>query len=354
MSNNKDILFEKRGRCGLVTLNRPRALNALNYDMIAQMEEHYIDWAGDADVYGVLLEAAPGPAFCSGGDLKSLYEMRKQGNMAAILEKYPSEYQHNWTLDRFIKPHVSLIDGYVFGGGVGISLYGTHKVAGENYRFAMPEAAIGFFPDVGATWFLPRMPGQTGLYLALTGNQIDRADAYALGLLTHCIDGQEFDAIRTAMCEADPIDPALDERHVDPGPSNLLQKQEDIDRHFAGDSVEEILSALDGETGSCADWARETAAKVRKNSPVSLKVAYWQVRRTGNLSLEDALELEGRIARHFLTGEEFYEGVRALLIDKDKSPKWSPSELKDISDEMVEAYFAPAGTSAFRPINPFI
>lgn len=354
MSKNKDILFERRGRCGLVTLNRPRVLNALNYDMIGQMEEHYIDWAGDADVYGVLLAAAPGPAFCSGGDLKSLYESRREGNTGAILDKYTSEYQHNWTLDRFLKPHVSLMDGYVFGGGVGISLYGTHKVAGENYRFAMPEATVGFFPDVGATWFLPRMPGRIGLYLGLSGNQIDRADAYSLGLLTHCIDAREFDAIRAAMCEADPIDPVLDERHVDPGASELLRMREEIDRHFAGDCVEEILSSLESATGPRAEWARETAAKIRKNSPLSLKVAYWQICRSPSPTLEDALELEGRIARHFLTGEEFYEGVRALLIDKDKSPQWSPSALEDISEERVEAYFAPAEEGAFRPINPFI
>ncbi len=354
MSNNKDILFEKRGRCGLVTLNRPKALNALNYDMIAQMEERYVDWAGNADVYGVLLEAAPGRAFCSGGDLKALYEMRERKKTTEILDKYTSEYQHNWTLDRFIKPHVSLMDGYVFGGGVGISLYGTHKVAGENYRFAMPEAVIGFFPDAGATWFFPRMPGQTGLYLALTGNQIDRADAFALGLLTHCIDAREFGAIRAAMCEADPIDPVLDERHVDPGESALLRKQEDIDRHFAGESVEEILNSLESAAGPNAEWAGATAAKMRRNSPLSLKVAYWQIRRSPSPTLESALELEGRIARHFLTGVELYEGIRALLIDKDNAPKWSHSALAEISDETVAAYFTPADEAAFRPINPFI
>jgi len=354
MSKNKDILIEKRGRCGLVTQNRPKALNALTYDMIAQMEERYIDWAGDADVYGVVLQSAPGPAFCSGGDLKALYEWRQAGKTATILDKYASEYQHNWTLDRFTKPHVSLMNGVVFGGGVGISLYGTHKVAGENYRFAMPEVAIGFFPDVGASYFLPRMPGQIGLYLALTGDQIDRADAYALELLTHCIDADEFDAIRTAMCEADPIDPVLDGRHVDPGPSALLQMRQAIDRHFSAGSVEEILASLESATGPQAEWARETAQKIRQHSPLSLKVAYRQVRRNGSPSLEDALELEGRIARHFLIGEELYEGIRARLIDKDKSPKWPSASLEDVSEETVEACFAPAGEGAFRPINPFV
>jgi enoyl-CoA hydratase len=353
MSKNQDILLEVKHRCGLVTLNRPKALNALNYDMIAQMEAHYIEWAGNADIYGVVLQSSGGRAFCSGGDLKALYTWWKTGKLGTILEKYSSEYQFNWTLDRFTKPHVSLMDGYVFGSGVGISLYGTHKVAGENYRFAMPEACIGFFPDVGASYFLPRMPGQIGLYLALTGNQIDRADAYALGLLTHCIDASEFDAIIAAMCDADPIDPVLDGRHVDPGPSTLLEMQERIDKHFSGESVEEIVASLQGDSGTDADWAKETAVTIARNSPLSLKVSYRQVRNSGQPTLEEALELEGGIARAFLTGEEFYEGIRALLIDKDAKPNWSPATLEEVSDEMVEACFAPDEGDGFKPINPF-
>lgn len=353
MSNSQDILFKKKHRCGLVTLNRPKALNALNYDMIAQMEQHYIEWAGDADVYGVVLRSSGGRAFCSGGDLKALYAWWKAGKVDTILEKYTSEYQFNWTLDRFIKPHVSLMDGYVFGGGVGISLYGTHKVAGENYRFAMPEAGIGFFPDVGASYFLPRMPGRIGLYLALTGNQIDRADAYALGLLTHCIDASEFDAIIAAMCDADPIDPVLDGRHIDPGASSLLEMQDQIDEHFSGGSVEEIVASLQGAKATEIEWAEETARTILKNSPLSLKVAFRQVRKSHLTSLEEALALEGRIARAFLTGEELYEGIRAALIDKDAKPNWSPDALEDVSDEMVEACFEMADGEGFKPINPF-
>ncbi len=353
MSKSQDILLEKKHRCGLVTLNRPKALNAISYEMIALMEDHYIEWAGDADVYGVVLRSSGGRAFSSGGDLKALYELWKAGRVDTILEKYTSEYQHNWTLDRFTKPHVALIDGFVFGGGVGISLYGTHKVAGENYRFAMPEAGIGFFPDVGATYFLSRMPGQIGLYLALTGNQIDRADAYGLGLLTHCIDASQFDTIIAAMCDADPIDPVLDGRHVDPGPSALLEMQDQIDEHFSGDCVEEIVASLESAGAMQAQWAKQTVRTIARNSPLSLKVAFRQVRNSGQPSLEEAFELDGRIARVFLTGEEFYEGIRALLIDKDAKPNWSPARLEDVSDEMVEDCFAPPEGEGFKPINPF-
>lgn len=353
MGKNTDILFETKHRCGLVTLNRPKALNAISYEMIAGMEEHYIEWAGDADIYGIVLKSSGGRAFCSGGDLKALYDWRRAGKVSTILDKFTTEYQHNWTLDRFIKPHVSLMDGYVFGGGAGISLYGTHKVAGENYRFAMPEAAIGFFPDVGATHFLTRMPGQIGLYLALTGAQIGRADAYALGLLTHCINEGEFNKIQAAMCEADPIDPVLDGRHVDPGPSGLLEMQTTIDRHFGGDSVEDIVHSLNDATGSEAGWARDTAARIGKNSPLSLKVAFHQLRKCGQPSLEAALALDACLAHHFLTGDEVYEGIRSLLIDKDGKPKWAHSTLNEVSDDMVEAMFDPPETGEFKPINPF-
>lgn len=353
MSESPDITLERKGRCGVVTLNRPKALNAISYDMITRMEEAYIDWAGNPDVYGIVLQSENPRAFCSGGDIKALYEWRKAGQLDTILGLYTSEYQHNWTLDRFTKPHVALMNGYVFGGGVGISLYGTHKVAGENYRFAMPEAGIGFFPDVGASYFLPRLPDHIGLYLALTGAQIGRADAYALGLLTHCIDSKEFDAILNGMIEADPIDPALDSRHVDPGPSPLLEMQDVINRHFSLGSVEEILQSLDDVGTDHAEWAKKTKKQMLSNAPFSLKVAFHQVRNTGKPTLEHALTLDARIAYTFLTGDDFYEGVRALLIDKDGKPSWSPDTLDAVSDDAVQDCFKPRDDIAFKPINPF-
>lgn len=353
MSKNQDLLMEQRGRCGIASLNRPKALNALNYDMIADLEAHYIKWGIDPYIYGTILRSASDRAFCSGGDLKAIYEAKKSGKLDTILKLYTSEYQHNWTLDRFMKPHVSLMDGIVFGSGVGASLYGTHKVAGENYRLAMPEVRIGFFPDVGATHFLPRMPGEIGLYLALTGNTIDRADAYALGLLTHCIDASEFDAICDAMSDAEPIDPVLDGRHVDPGPSELMGLQEKIDRHFSLGSVEDILASLDNAEADDKKWAKETAATIRKNSPLSVKVAFRQLRAYSYLPLEGALIVEARLAHAFLTGDELYEGVRALLIEKDGKPSWSPRSLQKVSDEMVDAIFAGAGAPSFSPTNPF-
>lgn len=343
-----DILFEKNDRCGVITLNRPRSLNAIDYDMIAALERHYADCTADPHIYAVILQSASQRAFCSGGDIRALYEMRQAGELAKILELYGTEYQHNWTLDRFLKPHVALIDGLVYGGGVGISLYGTHRVAGEGYKFAMPEAGIGFFPDIGASWFLPRLKGRTGLYLALTGRPIGPADACELGLVTHCIGAEHYPAIRDALAVAEPIDPLLDGFHADPGSGELARMQPAIDRLFDADSVLGVLRNLEGETGETADWAKAAATDIRAKSPTGLCVAFEQMRRGGELSLDEALKLEFAIARRFLEGEEFYEGVRAAIIDKDARPRWSPARLEDVDPEIVQAFFEPLQDAALE------
>lgn len=353
MSENQDILFESNNRCGVITLQRPKALNALSYDMIAALEAQYLKWADDLHIYAVIIQSSNDRAFCSGGDLRALYEWWHGGKLSTILELYGTEYQHNWTLDRFLKPQAALIDGIVMGGGVGVSLYGTHRVAGANYKFAMPEVSIGFFPDVGATWFLPRLKGKTGLYLALTGRAIDRADAYYLGLVTHCIDSAAYGSIRDALSEAEPIDPLLDDLHQDPGDSEIASLQATIDRLFDAAEVEQVLAQLDNETGPMADWAHKAAAEIRTKSPQGLKIAFEQVKRGGKLGLDEALKLEFAIARRFMEGGEFFEGIRAAIIDKDQKPKWSPATLEEVSDELVQSYFAPLSDGALDLVNPF-
>ncbi|MEC9367794.1 MAG: enoyl-CoA hydratase/isomerase family protein [Pseudomonadota bacterium] len=348
-----DILIEKRNRCGLVTLNRPQALNALTYDMIEALERRYVEWAADPDIYAVVMRSAGGRAFCGGGDIKALYEWNRRGDMETILRLYGIEYQHNWSLDRFIKPHVALIDGIVMGGGVGISIYGTHRVAGPGYSFAMPETAIGFFPDVGATWFLSRLTGQTGMYLALTGRQVGAADAFRLGLVTHCIAPDHHDAIIEGLSEAEPVDPLLDGFHADPGRGDLETVQPLIDRIFSGASVEAILAALDAEKGDHAGWASSVAADIRTKSPTGLKVAFRQMRMGPSIGLDEALRIEYRLARRFLQGSEFYEGVRAALIDRDRKPAWNPAKLEDVSDADIDALFAPLPDGEFALANPY-
>ena len=338
-----ELLIREQGRAGILTLNRPKALNALTHGMIKAMEAQYLKWAATPRIYGVVLEAAPGRAFCGGGDLLSL--MYDAGNNFETTRTFfRDEYQHNWTLECFTKPNVSLIDGIVMGGGLGISLYGTHRVAGANLLAAMPETGIGLFPDIGAGFFLPRLPGETGLYLGLTGRSFGRADAFYLGIATHCIDAGDYDTIRNAMIEGNPIDAVLDGLHRHPGEGEIAAFRSAVDRIFAAESVEAILSRLDAETGPHADWARETAAIIRQRAPLSLKVTFRQLRegRTA-ASLKEELKTEFRLTSRMLPRPDLREGVRAALIDKDRSPKWQPASLAEVTDDMVEACFAPLG-----------
>ena len=353
MTVDKDILFEKANRCGIITLNRKKTLNALTYDMLASIAPQYKAWSDDIDIYCIVMRSADPRGFCAGGDLRAIWEWHERGQVDATLSHYGIEYQNNWALEKLKKPHISLIDGVVMGGGVGITLYGTHRVVGENTRFAMPEVSVGYFPDIGASYFLPRMPGETGMYLALTGRAVGQSDAFYLGFATHCIKAEKFDAILAELCEAEPVDELLYRHHQNPGDAELPKLRPIIDRIFAADSVEEIVEGLRAETGEMADWARETADEIGKKSPISLKVAFRQVREGAKLELDQALRLEYRIARRFLQGDEVYEGVRAALIDKDRKPKWNPASLEQITSEMVDRYFAPLEEGELELVDPF-
>lgn len=344
ISTNADlVLVREEGRAGFITLNNPKMLNALTHDMFKPLHAAYIKWASTPRLYGVVLDAIPGRAFCCGGDIRSIAQMIKT-NLAGSEQFFRDEYQHNWALECFTKPNVSLIDGIVMGGGVGISIYGTHRIAGENFLFAMPETKIGFFTDIGGAYFLPRLPGEIGMYLALTGASIGRADAYYTRIATHCIDSSQFDVIRNAMIEGDPIDPVLDRLHREPGEAELEKLQPVIDRIFSADSVDAILSRLDAENGTHVAWAAETAAGLRERCPLSLKVTYRALREGRKMeSLKEDLQMEFRVTSRFLRGKTLVEGVRAMLIDKDNKPVWHPADLSEVTDEMVDAYFVPLG-----------
>jgi enoyl-CoA hydratase len=229
------------------------------------------------------------------------------------------------------------------GSGVGISLYGTHRVAGERYRFAMPETGIGLFPDDGVCWAFARMPDWIGMYLALTGRSVGRADALRLGLVTHCIAAARFDDIRAAIADAQPVDQVLDGRHEDPGTGEIDALAPVIARCFGADSVEGIIASLQAERGPGAAWAESVVADLAQRSPTSLKITHRLVRLARGLDLRNTLTLDYRLACRCLQDNDFFEGVRAALIDRDQAPKWRPSRLEDVSAAMVDAYFAPLG-----------
>jgi enoyl-CoA hydratase/carnithine racemase len=342
VEETEELLVEERGSLGLVTLNRPRALNALNEAMRAKLAAAYPNFARNPQIYAVVIQSASEKAFCAGGDVRELIRWGRDDRERAR-KAFADEYALDWLHECFSKPTVSLIDGAVMGSGVGITQYGTHRVAGPKYKFAMPETAIGLFPDVGAVWKLSRLPDSIGMYLGLTGHAIGRADAYALGLLTHCIDPAQFEEIKAQLADTWPVDALLDARHADPGPGALPEKRETIASCFSAGTVEEIVVRLEAVAGADREWAQGVAADLRTRSPLSLKITHRHIREAAAMDLRQTLVRDYRLAWHFLEGEDFYEGVRAVLVDKDGKPRWNPSRLEDVSSAMVDDYFTSLG-----------
>jgi enoyl-CoA hydratase len=343
-SDRAEILFERRGAAGIVVLNRPQALNAVTLGMVEALTRQLNEWEHDPAVGRVIVTAAGERAFSAGGDLRALYDLGRAGDHAAARSYWRTEYALNAQIKRFRKPYVSLIDGIVMGGGVGISIHGSHRVAGDAFVFAMPEVGIGFIPDVGATWFLPRLPGQLGLYCALTGARLGPADALAAGIATHRVASARFGDLLEGLCGSVPVDALLGAFAEPAAEATLAARAPLIDRLFTGDSVEGILAALDsGATGQGAeaDFARTAAATIRLKSPTSLKIALAQLRRGRYLDFAECMRTEFRIVSRLLLGHDLYEGIRSVIIDKDQAPAWQPSSLAAVSAAEVERYFAP-------------
>ena len=340
MSEALGITFEENDRAGVVTLDRPDRLNALTRETFEALSANYQRWAPAPQIYGVVMQSSHPTVFCSGGDLKVLNALNQQGATEAIREFYRSAYSHVWVLEKFIRPNVPLINGLAYGGGIGITLFGTHCVAGEGYRFAMPQVGIGFLPDIGGTYFLPRLMGWMGTYLALTGASIGPADAYRLRLVSHYIPSSDFGVIKAALADNHPIDRLLDGLHRDPGEGELVRHTPAINRAFSAGSVEEILARLDAEDGEDAEWAKETAAELRKKSPTSLKIALAQMQAGKSLSLAEALKLEFRLASHLIESHDFREGIDARIAGKGRAPQWDPATLEEVDDQEIARLFS--------------
>ena len=341
-----DILFERRGAAGLVTLNRPQALNAVTHDMVLALRAQLDAWANDDAITRIVIAAAGERAFSAGGDIRHLYDLGQAGRHAEALQFWRDEYPLNVAIKKYRKPYVALIDGLVMGGGVGVSVHGSHRVAGDRFSFAMPEVGIGFFPDVGATWFLPRMPGELGTYCGLTGERFNGADACAAGIATHRIPSARFPALLDGLTGTVSVDALLAAFAEPAGEGPIVARRAAIDRLFAGNSVEGILAALDREAasgGADAEWAKKTAATMRTKSPLSLKLALAQVRRGKTYDFETCMRAEFRIVSRVIHGSDFYEGVRAVIVDKDNAPRWRPATLAEVSEAEVERHFAPLG-----------
>ena len=335
-----DIQFSRQGLLAIVTLERPQALNALTLEMVAALDERLLAWAKDDDVATVVIRSAGGRAFCAGGDIRALHDASKRRD-AYVRDFYRTEYRLNHRIKTYRKPYIALIDGIVMGGGVGLSVHGSHRVVTERSQFAMPETGIGFFPDVGGSWFLPRCPGQLGTYLGLTGARIGAADALYCGVATHFMASDNLARLADVLQEGGTVTALLDRMAGDPGAAPLRSRREAIDRCFSADTVEEILSRLAAERTA---WADEQIAVLRRKSPTSLKVTLRQLRLGADLrDFAAAMRMEFRMALRMVTAADFYEGVRAAVIDKDQAPQWRPPTLADVSDAMVGRYFEPMG-----------
>lgn len=336
MSADDEVLFAQDGALGRITLNRPKALNALTLNMVRLMDARLRAWAREPSVKAILIEGAGERAFCAGGDIRALYDSGKAGESYAI-DFYREEYVLNTLIKRYPKPYIALIRGIVMGGGVGVSVHGSHRVAGEGIVFAMPETGIGLFPDVGGTYFLPRCPGKTGMYLALTGARLNAADTIHAGIATAHVPVTRWpDLIAALRGDGDPR--SLSTMTSAAGPSQLEGNRAHIDAAFSADSVESILDRLDA---MASPFGAETAKTLRTKSPTSLKVVFAQIRAGATKSFEDCMRLEFRLTNRFMRGHDFYEGVRAAIIDKDQAPKWSPADLAGVTDAAVAAYSAP-------------
>jgi len=353
MASDPEILIERRGAAGIATLNRPAALNAVTLAMVEQLADALARWRHDGAVTRVILTAAGDRAFSAGGDLRHLYDLGSAGRQDEALGFWRAEYTLNAAIKRYPKPYVALIDGIVMGGGVGVSIHGSHRVAGDRFRFAMPEVGIGFFPDVGATWFLPRLPGELGTYCALTGDRLDAADGVAAGLATHRVASARFAELAAALAGAAPVDAVL-AAFAEPVPVTgpVTARRGAIARMFAAASVEDILARLDAEarSGSAeAAWAAATGSAIRAKAPLSLKIALAQMRRGRAWSFEECMKAEMRIVSRVAYGKDFYEGIRAVIVDKDNRPRWHPATLAEVTDASVEAHFAPLAAELALP-----
>ncbi len=334
-----DILVIVEGSVAHLRLNRPKAIHALNLPMCEAITAALEDWRADTAIEAIILDHAEGRGFCAGGDIRMLADSGS-GDGSDARAFFATEYRMNHRLFTYVKPIVAFMDGITMGGGVGIALPCRYRVATENTKFAMPETGIGLFPDVGGGWYLSRLPGRIGQYLALTGHRLNGAECLALGLATHYLPAERLDEAKTRIA-ADPqaIDATLDALSIPAPDAPLLAHREAIDRLFAADDLETILAALDADGG---DWAQAQRATLATKSPQAMKVSL-KLLLDGALmpTFEDEMRQEYAVAVHVVQRPDFAEGVRALIVDKDNAPRWNPATPAEVSDHMIDRIFAP-------------
>jgi len=343
----QDLIVTTEGAVGRLRLNRPQAIHALNRDMCVAMLSALEAWRMESGVEAIILDHLPAPdgdpkrsrGFCAGGDIRLIAESGA-GDGAAARRFFATEYRLNARLFTYAKPIVAVMDGITMGGGVGIAMPCRYRVATENTKFAMPETGIGLFPDVGGGWYLSRLPGRIGVYLALTGHRLDGAEAHALGLATHYLPAAVLDEAKHRItAEPQAIEAILSDLSVPAPEARILRDRAAIDRLFAADRMEEIVAALEADGG---DWAKAQLATLATKSPQALKVSLKLVLDGRTMpTFEDEMRQEYAVASRVVQRHDLVEGVRALIVDKDQSPRWQPATLDGVSDHLIDQIFAP-------------
>jgi enoyl-CoA hydratase len=334
MHSEDTVIARRDGRIGRILLNRPKALNAIDLPMIRACSRALEGWRDDPHVHAVVIEGAGDRAFCAGGDIRALREYELDGEHHRAEEFFREEYELNFVIATYPKPYVALIDGICMGGGIGVSVHAPYRVATEHAAFAMPETAIGFFPDIGATFFLPRLPGEIGAYLGLTGARMQGADAVHAGLATHFTPRADLPALSRALAEDGPA--ALGLHGAPLPPFSLAPHRAAIDHCFGADSVPGIVQRLES-IGD--DWAGKTLDTLRTVSPSALCWTLAALRRGADLTLPQCQAAELALTRTTMRHPDFAEGVRAMVVDKDRKPRWQPARIEDVDPAAIAAMF---------------
>lgn len=338
----QDVLFSSSHHIGFIELNRPKALNALTPFMMTAVAQQLISWKSDDQIQAIVVYSNSSRAFCAGGDLRAVYEAGTQGRLGDLEHLFREEYRLNHLIKTYPKPYISFIDGIAMGGGLGLSVHGSYRLLSEKVLVAMPETNIGYFPDVGATHFLNQAPGKIGLYLALTGISFDLADALYARLGTHYIPHGDqlkvFDGLKQLPCKNHKTIGSFLKSHGQVHPeSSLARKEKEVNALFSASTIQGIFDNLKRDSG---DFAQEILSLLKKRSPTSLAVTFEQMKRGENLdNFADVMSLEFDMSQHFVKESDFFEGIRAVIIDKDHSPKWSPETLSDIVEDQIAPYF---------------
>ena len=342
MSEQAQVIFSQQGAIGFIRLNRPKNLNALSHKMILEMTIMLRKWEKDKTISAVIIEGAGEKAFCAGGDIVELYNNSKQDPKRGQ-QFLRDEYQLNATIGHYKKPYIAIMDGITMGGGVGVSSHGTVRIVSERTIFAMPEVIIGFLPDVGSTYLLSRALGKIGLYLGMIGARIGAADVIYAGFADNYIHSDRLEDFCKALVSGMEKNKAIEKFSSKPEAGKLEQLQNNIDDAFGKNSVLECKARLSEMSDRGNDWATTTLTALSQACPVSVMATFEIINNAKDLSLNQCLQAEYRFAHKALLGNEFYEGIRAAVIDKDKSPKWQPASLEQVAPEMVQQALAPIG-----------